>query len=115
MRIQVRPASRVTHVPSPGPVLPRMSVSPPPAHTVSGPPTDKLRHASPPAQHRARRPPHGPGVSWRRWALVLLSFAATIGIAAYILWSGWAKSGAPPALPLAAHGLALMAVLLEIG
>jgi hypothetical protein len=49
-----------------------------------------------------------------RWALVVASFAATLGISGYILWSGWAKSGAPPAIPLAAHALALAAVLAEI-
>ncbi len=50
----------------------------------------------------------------RRWLLVAASFAATLGISGYILWSGWAKSGAPPAIPLAAHGLALAAVFAEI-
>jgi hypothetical protein len=53
-------------------------------------------------------------VTARRWLLVALSFAATLGISAYILWSGWAKSGAPPAIPLAAHALALTAVVAEI-
>ena len=50
----------------------------------------------------------------RRWLLVAASFAATLGISGYILWSGWAKSGAPPAIPLAAHALALAAVFAEI-
>ena len=50
----------------------------------------------------------------RRWLLVAASFAATLGISAYILWSGWAKSGAPPAIPLTAHALAFVAVLAEI-
>jgi uncharacterized protein (TIRG00374 family) len=50
----------------------------------------------------------------RRWLIVAASFAATLGISAYILWSGWAKSGAPPTIPLAAHALALAAVLAEI-
>jgi uncharacterized protein (TIRG00374 family) len=53
-------------------------------------------------------------VSARRWLLVAVSFAATLGISGYILWSGWAKSGAPPAIPLAAHALALAAVFAEI-
>jgi uncharacterized protein (TIRG00374 family) len=53
-------------------------------------------------------------VSLRRWALVVVSFAATIGVSVYILWSGWAKGGAPPALPLAAHLMALAAVVAEI-
>ena len=50
----------------------------------------------------------------RRWLIVAASFAATLGISAYILWSGWAKSGAPPTIPLAAHALALAAVFAEI-
>ena len=50
----------------------------------------------------------------RRWLIVALSFAATIGISAYILWTGWIKSGAPPAISLAAHTLALAAVAAEI-
>ena len=49
-----------------------------------------------------------------RWLLVAASFAATLGISGYILWSGWAKSGAPPTIPLAVHALALAAVLAEI-
>ena len=53
-------------------------------------------------------------MSARRWAIVVVSFAATIGIAAYILWSGWVSGGPPPTLPLAAHALALIAVLAEI-
>ncbi len=50
----------------------------------------------------------------RRWLIVAVSFAATLGISAYILWTGWAKSGAPPAISLAAHALALTAVVAEI-
>jgi uncharacterized protein (TIRG00374 family) len=50
----------------------------------------------------------------RRWLIVGASFAATLGISAYILWSGWAKSGAPPTIPLTAHALAFAAVLAEI-
>ena len=54
-------------------------------------------------------------MSARRWALVAASFAATLGVSAYILWSGWTSAGAPPALPVTAHLLALGAVLAEIG
>ena len=53
-------------------------------------------------------------VNVRRWLLVAASFTATLGISAYILWSGWAKSGAPPTIPVAAHALALAAVIAEI-
>jgi glycosyltransferase 2 family protein len=53
-------------------------------------------------------------VNFRRWLLVAASFAATLGISGYLLWSGWMKTGAPPSIPLAAHALALAAVLAEI-
>lgn len=53
-------------------------------------------------------------MSFRRWAIVVLSFAAAIGVSVYIVWKGWARAGAPPAIPLSAHLLALVAVLLEI-
>ena len=53
-------------------------------------------------------------MSFRRWAIVVLSFAAAIGISVYIVWKGWARAGAPPVIPLSTHLLALVAVLLEI-
>jgi uncharacterized protein (TIRG00374 family) len=53
-------------------------------------------------------------VNARRWLLVAVSFAATLGISGYILWSGWVRSGAPPAIPVSAHALALAAVFAEI-
>ncbi len=53
-------------------------------------------------------------MSLRRWIILILSFAATIGVSAYIVWRGWAKGGAPPPIPLAAHGLALLAVFAEV-
>lgn len=53
-------------------------------------------------------------MSARRWLLVAASFAATIGISTWILWSGWARAGAPPSIPLAAHLIALVSVLAEI-
>lgn len=43
-----------------------------------------------------------------------LSFAAALGVSAYILWSGWASAGAPPAIPLTAHAIAFLAVFAEI-
>ena len=54
-------------------------------------------------------------MSLRRWLLVLLSFGATTGITAYILWQGFSKPGPHPTLPLWAHGAAFAVVLLEIG
>jgi uncharacterized protein (TIRG00374 family) len=53
-------------------------------------------------------------MSLRRWLIVILSFAFALGVSTYILWSGWASAGAPPALPWWAHLLALAAVLGEI-
>lgn len=53
-------------------------------------------------------------MSWRRWLIVVVSFAATLGVSGWILWSGWARDGAPPPIPLAAHALALAAVFAEI-
>lgn len=53
-------------------------------------------------------------MSLRRWLILIASFAATIGISVWILWSGWAKGGAPPPIPLWAHGLALVAVAAEV-
>lgn len=53
-------------------------------------------------------------MSARRWLLVVVSFATTLGVSGWILWSGWASEGPPPAIPLSAHALALGAVLAEI-
>ena len=53
-------------------------------------------------------------MSPRRWAILILSFAATIGVTAYILRSGFATPGPHPTLPAWAHGTALLVVLLEI-
>lgn len=50
-----------------------------------------------------------------RWALVALSFAATTGITIYLLRVGFSHPGPHPVLPLWAHVIALLAVLLEIG
>lgn len=54
-------------------------------------------------------------MSARRWLVVLLSFAATTGITAYILWDGFSAPGPHPTLPLWAHAAAFGVVLLEIG
>ncbi len=53
-------------------------------------------------------------MSARRWALVVVSFTVALGVSGFILWSGWARAGAPPTIPLATHALALLAVLAEI-
>lgn len=53
-------------------------------------------------------------MSARRWAFLVLSFAATLGVSAWVVWRGWAADGAPPALPWWAHALALGAVAVEV-
>ena len=53
-------------------------------------------------------------MSARRWWIVILSFAATLGISGWIVWSGWAREGAPPLLPWWAHLAALGVVGVEI-
>ncbi len=50
----------------------------------------------------------------KRWLIVVLSFAAAIGISVYIVWSSWPAGGASVTLPPIAHALAFTAVLLEI-
>lgn len=54
-------------------------------------------------------------MSPRRWVVLILSFAATIGITAYVLGSGFASPGPHPILPAWAHAAALGLVLAEIG
>lgn len=54
-------------------------------------------------------------MSARRWLLVALSFAAALSISGYIVWSGWARHGAPPMLPWWVHLVALAAVFGEMG
>ena len=53
-------------------------------------------------------------MSRRRWLIVVVSFTFALAVSGYIVWSGWAKAGAPPALPWWAHVLALGAVAGEI-
>ena len=50
----------------------------------------------------------------KRWLIVIVSFAAAIGVSLYIVHRSWPAGGAPVALPARAHLLALLAVLLEI-
>jgi glycosyltransferase 2 family protein len=48
-----------------------------------------------------------------RWFLTALSFAATIGVSIYMIL-GWSHAGASLELPLNAHLLALLAVVIEV-
>lgn len=54
-------------------------------------------------------------MSLSRWLLVLLSFAAAVGAAAYVARAGMPADGVSLALPAWAHAAALAAMLLEIG
>lgn len=52
-------------------------------------------------------------MSRRRWAIILLSFAAAFGLSAYIVWREWRHTGAFPALPWRAHALAFAVFVFE--
>jgi hypothetical protein len=49
-----------------------------------------------------------------RWVLTILSFAAAIGVSAYVIASSWPEGGAPFGLPWWAHLLLLASVAVEI-
>ena len=49
-----------------------------------------------------------------RWLLVLLSFVATVGASAFVVWSTWPAEGGTVGLPLLAHVLGGGAFLLEL-
>ncbi|MGI8496744.1 MAG: lysylphosphatidylglycerol synthase transmembrane domain-containing protein [Gemmatimonadaceae bacterium] len=51
----------------------------------------------------------------RRWPIVALSFAATIGVSLYVILTTWPEQRSPVRLPIGTHLLALLAVALEIG
>ena len=53
-------------------------------------------------------------MSRTRWIVLLLSFAATTGVTAYILAKGMSRPGLHPVLPWWAHLAALGIVILEI-
>lgn len=53
-------------------------------------------------------------MSWRRWAVVALSFAASVGVSFYIVASTWPRERGWAFLPPWAHLLLLSAVALEI-
>ncbi|HUF28270.1 MAG TPA: lysylphosphatidylglycerol synthase transmembrane domain-containing protein [Gemmatimonadaceae bacterium] len=53
-------------------------------------------------------------VSWRRWLLTIISFAASIGVSAFIVVQTWPEGRLGVSLPVLAHVLALCAALLEI-
>ena len=53
-------------------------------------------------------------MTWRRWLLTILSFAASIGVSAFIVARNWPEGRLGVTLPPLAHVLALSFALLEI-
>jgi uncharacterized protein (TIRG00374 family) len=53
-------------------------------------------------------------MSWKRWALTLLSFAAAIGVSVYLVADSWSDAGGMAALPLAGHLLAIGMMTIEV-
>jgi uncharacterized membrane protein YbhN (UPF0104 family) len=53
-------------------------------------------------------------VSPSRWLLVALSFVATLGASAFVVWSTWPAEGGSVGLPLLAHAFGGGAFLLEL-
>ncbi len=54
-------------------------------------------------------------MSWKRWALTILSFAAAIGVSVYLVMDSWSDVGSMSALPLAGHLLAIAIMAIEVG
>jgi len=53
-------------------------------------------------------------VSWRRWLVTIISFAASIGVSIFIVARNWPEGRLGVTLPVIAHALALTAALVEI-
>ena len=53
-------------------------------------------------------------MSWRRWLITVISFAAAIGVSGYLVYRSWREAGTPAALPTTGHLLALAAMTVEI-
>jgi len=53
-------------------------------------------------------------MSWKRWLLTGVSFAAAIGVSLYIVLTSWPAQQAPVALPPSAHLAAAAVLLLEV-
>ncbi|HEX5437769.1 MAG TPA: lysylphosphatidylglycerol synthase transmembrane domain-containing protein [Gemmatimonadaceae bacterium] len=53
-------------------------------------------------------------MSSKRWLVVLLSFAAAMGVSLYVVFTSWPHQHAPAALPLLAHAVLLGVALLEL-
>ena len=53
-------------------------------------------------------------MSWKRWALTILSFAAAIGVSIYLVVKSWSGAHGVAALPLAGHLLAIGMMTVEV-
>jgi uncharacterized protein (TIRG00374 family) len=54
-------------------------------------------------------------MSWKRWLITVLSFAAAIGVSVYLVLDSWSAAGDMAALPVTGHLLALGVMTVEIG
>jgi uncharacterized protein (TIRG00374 family) len=53
-------------------------------------------------------------VSWKRWAITIISFAAAIGVSVYLVFHSWSEAGTMAALPFAGHLFAVVAMTAEV-
>ena len=53
-------------------------------------------------------------MSWKRWLITVLSFAAAIGVSVYLVLDSWSAAGAMAALPVTGHLLALGVMTVEV-
>jgi uncharacterized protein (TIRG00374 family) len=54
-------------------------------------------------------------MSWKRWLITVLSFAAAIGVSVYLVLDSWSEAGDMAALPVVGHLLALGVMTVEVG
>jgi glycosyltransferase 2 family protein len=54
-------------------------------------------------------------MSWKRWLITVLSFAAAIGVSVYLVLDSWSTAGDMAALPITGHLLALGVMAVEVG
>lgn len=53
-------------------------------------------------------------MTWRRWLITIVSFAASIGVSIWIIFKSWPVEERSVGLPLLAHALCLAAVALDL-
>ncbi len=54
-------------------------------------------------------------MTWKRWLLTVLSFAAALGVSVYLVLESWSTAGSLAALPLTGHLLAVGVMTVEVG